>query len=98
LIVGADNGDPTAFYYAERRGWHFLEQDGIFLGDPLDSSQAIADLEKLRHHGAAYLVFIWATRWWLDCYKEFTQHLQAHSTLVKETPEFTIYRFDRPAE
>jgi 4-amino-4-deoxy-L-arabinose transferase-like glycosyltransferase len=98
LIVGADNGDPTAFYYAERRGWHFLEEDGIFLGDPLDNSQAVVDLEKLRHHGATHLVFTWATRWWLDYYKEFTQHLQAHSTLVKETPEFTIYRLDAPAE
>ncbi|MEY2440558.1 MAG: hypothetical protein QOI34_1943, partial [Verrucomicrobiota bacterium] len=26
LIVVADYGDPTAFYYGERRGWHFLEK------------------------------------------------------------------------
>ena len=26
LIVAADMGDPTIFYYAERKGWHFLEQ------------------------------------------------------------------------
>ena len=25
LIIAADNGDPTVFYYAHRRGWHFLE-------------------------------------------------------------------------
>ena len=24
LIVAADMGDPTIFYYAERKGWHFL--------------------------------------------------------------------------
>jgi len=27
LIVAADTGDPTIFYYAERKGWHFLERD-----------------------------------------------------------------------
>jgi 4-amino-4-deoxy-L-arabinose transferase-like glycosyltransferase len=98
LIVAADNGDPTAFYYAERKGWHFLERDGIFLGDPLDSPQAIADLEKLRHRGATYLALTWATRWWLDYYKEFGQYLHTHSTLMKEAPEFTIYRLDPLAE
>src|SRR6266568_3924031 len=45
LIIAADNGDPTIFYYAERRGWHFLEQDGIYDGNPSDSQEAIADLE-----------------------------------------------------
>ena len=25
LIVAADMGDPTIFYYGERKGWHFLE-------------------------------------------------------------------------
>src|SRR5213592_1133801 len=26
LIVAADTGDPTIFYYARRKGWHFLER------------------------------------------------------------------------
>jgi formate hydrogenlyase subunit 3/multisubunit Na+/H+ antiporter MnhD subunit len=29
LIVAADTGDPTIFYYAKRKGWHFLEQEGL---------------------------------------------------------------------
>src|SRR5213076_1172249 len=29
LIIAADNGDPTIFYYAERRGWHFLERRNL---------------------------------------------------------------------
>ena len=27
LIVAADMGDPTIFYYAERKGWHFPEHE-----------------------------------------------------------------------
>ena len=48
LIVAADMGDPTIFYYAERKGWHFLENDAIYNGNPDDSEQAIENLERLR--------------------------------------------------
>jgi len=37
LIVSADMGDPTIFYYAERKGWPFPENDGIYNGTPDDS-------------------------------------------------------------
>src|SRR5438105_4203995 len=33
LVVAADNGDPTGLYYAERKGWHFLEKNGIYDGE-----------------------------------------------------------------
>jgi len=45
LVAAADNGDPTVLYYAERKGWHFLEKNGIYDGEPRDSAQAIVDLE-----------------------------------------------------
>jgi len=48
LIVAADMGDPTIFYYAERKGWHFLENDAVYNGNPDDSEQAIENLEQLR--------------------------------------------------
>ena len=47
LIVAADMGDPTIFYYAERKGWHFPENDAIYNGTPDDSEQAIENLERL---------------------------------------------------
>jgi 4-amino-4-deoxy-L-arabinose transferase-like glycosyltransferase len=92
LIVAADMGDPTIFYYSERKGWHFLEKDGIYQGNPSDSQDAIVDLEELRHHHATHVVFTTNTLWWLDYYREFAQHLNEHSTLVEETPEFKIYK------
>ena len=95
LIVAADNGDPTVLYYAERKGWHFLEKDGIYYGDPDGSEPAIVDLEVLRPKGASYLVFTSNTAWWLDLYSEFRQHVEATSTLIEETSEFKIYRLNR---
>jgi len=94
LIVVADNGDPTTLHYAERKGWHFLEKNGIYDGEPKDSAQAIVDLEELRKRGASYLVFTSNTAWWLDYYEIFGQYVESTSTLVEATSEFKIYKLN----
>ncbi|MEP7077410.1 MAG: glycosyltransferase family 39 protein [Chthoniobacterales bacterium] len=94
LVVAADNGDPTVFYYAERKGWHFTEDEGIYYGEPSDSAQAISDLDNLRRHGANYLVFTSGTRWWLDYYAEFAEHVSRNAAVVRETDHFLIYRLN----
>jgi hypothetical protein len=91
LIVAADEGDPTVFYYAHRKGWH-LPEEGIYQGNPLDSAQLIANLEKLRNRGATHLVFYEGTIWWLKEYEEFAEYLGKNATLVEQTGEFTIYK------
>jgi 4-amino-4-deoxy-L-arabinose transferase-like glycosyltransferase len=96
LIIAANTGDPTIFYYAERKGWHFLEEDGIYDGNPSDSREAIADLERLRQRGATHLVFTTNTFWWLESYPEFTQHLVETATLMETSSQFRIYKL-RPA-
>ena len=91
LIVSADMGDPTIFYYAERKGWHFLEQNAIYNGNPDDNEQAIENLERLRGRGATHFVFTRNTFWWLQSYPEFVGDLSKHATLIETTPEFRIY-------
>jgi 4-amino-4-deoxy-L-arabinose transferase-like glycosyltransferase len=92
LIVAADMGDPTIFYYAERQGWHFLEENAIYNGNPDDSEQAIENLQRLRRRGATHFVFTRNTFWWPQSYPEFVGHLSKHATLIETTPEFRIYR------
>ncbi len=92
LIVAADMGDPTIFYYAQRKGWHFLERDAIYAGTPSDSQEAIADLEQLRRRGATHFVFTTNTFWWLNYYPEFAQHLAETAKLMEATAEFRIYK------
>jgi 4-amino-4-deoxy-L-arabinose transferase-like glycosyltransferase len=94
LVAAADNGDPTVLYYAERKGWHFLEKNGIYDGEPRDSAQAIVDLEELRKHGASYLVFTSNTSWWLDYYEQLGEYVQSNSTLIDATSEFKIYKLN----
>jgi 4-amino-4-deoxy-L-arabinose transferase-like glycosyltransferase len=97
LIVAVDNGNPAIFYYAKRKGWHFLEQDGIYGGNPKDGRQAIVDLERLRREGATHLVFVTNMSWWLNSYPELTQHLSETATLVEVTPQFRIYKLKTAA-
>jgi len=92
LIVAADMGDPTIFYYSQRKGWHFLEEDGIYQGTPSDSQDAIVDLEKLRRGGATHVVFTRNTLWWLDYYPEFAQRLAQSATVMAASTEFKIYK------
>ena len=91
LIVAADMGDPTIFYYGERKGWHFLETDAIYNGNPDDSEQAIENLERLRRRGATHFVFTKNTFWWLQSYPEFVAHLTNNAKIIEATPEFRIY-------
>jgi 4-amino-4-deoxy-L-arabinose transferase-like glycosyltransferase len=93
-VVVADLGDPTAFYYGERKGWHFLEKNGLYNGHPADSAAAIADLEDLRQRGATYLAFYSGTRWWPDYYQEFGSYLARTASLVSDTSGYRIYRLE----
>jgi 4-amino-4-deoxy-L-arabinose transferase-like glycosyltransferase len=92
LIVAADGGNPAIFYYAKRKGWHFLEQNGVYGGNPENSQRAISDLERLHRKGGTHLVLVTNTFWWLTSYPEFAQHLSETATLIQVTPEFMIYK------
>ena len=92
LIVAADMGDPTIFYYADRKGWHFLENEAIYNGNPDDSEQAIENLGRVRRRGATHFVLTKNTFWWLKSYPEFVDHLSQQATLIEATPEFRIYK------
>jgi len=92
LIVAADDGNPTLFYYAERKGWHFPEEDGMWQGAPRDSEEVKIELERLRQRGARYFVFPKDTLWWLDYYPGFTQYLNRSGELISATEDYKIYR------
>ena len=98
LIVAVDGGNPAIFYYAKRKGWHFLEQNGVYGGNPENSQRAITDLERLRRQGATHLVFTTNTFWWLASYPELTQYLGESAMLLEESPEFKVYKLTSGAE
>ena len=88
LVLIADDGDPTALYYSQRHGWHFLQNFGI---PPVDSEQAIGELERRQMEGASCLVFTANTFWWLERYAAFRAHLEVHYRRVRETEAYLIF-------
>ena len=91
LVVVADYGDPTALYYAHRKGWHFLEKNGIYNGHPNTSADAIADLRRLRADGATHIAFYSGTVWWLDYYQELAAYLTQNSVSVTAPANCRIF-------
>src|SRR5262249_3121400 len=96
LVIAVDGGNPAIFYYARRKGWHFLEKQGIYGGNPRESQQGIKDLERRRRPGATYLFFSPKTICWVAAYSEFTHHLSETAALLEATPEFMIYKLKAP--
>ena len=94
LSPAADNGDPTVLYYAERKGWHVLERDGIYYGEPIDGASAITELDGLRAKGATYFVLTANTSWWLENYPALRQYLENTATLADASSEFRVYQFN----
>ena len=92
LIIVADYGDPTGLYYGERKGWHFTEKNAIYNGHPNTDAEAIADLEYLRLQGATHIAFYSGSRWWLNYYSEFTDHLTRTSDLLTSSPSYQVYK------
>ena len=89
LAVFVVDGDSSGIYYSRRKGWHAFDDSDW--GAPLDSEQAIMELEKLRNRGATHLVFTQYTVWWLDYYNEFADYLDSHYRRVSETEDYVIF-------
>ena len=86
----------SSWWMAIRRGSTTADEKGgtpsmIATGCPLDSAQAIMELEKLRNRGATHLVFTLYTVWWLDYYKEFADYLDSYYRRVSETEDYVIF-------
>ena len=89
LAVFVVDGDSSGIYYSRRKGWHAFDDSDW--GAPLDSAQAIMELEKLRNRGATHLVFTQYTVWWLDYYKEFGDYLDSYYRRMRETEDYVIF-------
>jgi GT2 family glycosyltransferase len=97
-VLVISKGDGALVDLPNRRGWHFPRTEhGAYAGQhPGTSTEAIQRLEALRSQGAQYLVIPSTSRWWLDYYTEFHDHLESHCSRQPGTGDSCdIYRLDR---
>jgi len=93
-VLVVSRGDEHLLRLGNRKGWHFPRHaDGRYAGyHPADSAVAISHLEELREKGAQYIVFPASTRWWLDYYEGFADHLNGrYSAVADDEGTCTIY-------
>ena len=88
-VLVVSKGDAALLTMPGLNTAHFpQDQAGEYAGHhPLDSAAAIAELERLRRHGAEYLVIPATARWWLDFYEGFAAHLANHGEVVTDLPD-----------
>jgi hypothetical protein len=78
-----------------RNALPFLEKGGEYWGPPEDDGTAIAEFERMRESGAAFIGFIWSCFWWLEYYPAFYQHLRDRFSCAIENEEIVIFDLRR---
>lgn len=69
----------------------FTENEGEYFGIPADDDDAIKELERLRIHGAEFIVLAWMSFWWLDYYKQWHQYLRTNFPCILENKRLIIF-------
>ncbi len=90
-LILVDDGTLVGQALDGYRVFPFLEQNGEYAGYPPDSATAIAELERLRRDGAEFVVFIWASFWWLAYYREFEHYLRSQFGSVVESERIIAF-------
>jgi glycosyltransferase involved in cell wall biosynthesis len=92
----ADEGQWGADPVAGRRAVPFPEHDGLYWGPPPDDAVAIAELERQRRSGAAFVVVGWPAFWWLDHYVGLREHLVANCRRVVGDDDLVVFDIRTP--
>jgi hypothetical protein len=92
-------GDELLLDLRGRNAWHFpRNEEGRYAGYyPADSQGAIDHLEHLHRAGAGYLVIPETSRWWLEHYEGFRQHLESNHRLLAASPACHLYSLGQPS-
>jgi hypothetical protein len=98
-VLVVSKGDDDLMKLDGRQAWHFPQTaEGEYAGKPANSTEAIAQLEALRVKGGQFLLVPETTFWWLDYYKEFKQHLDAHYRRIDHDGDCIIYQLSGTGE
>jgi len=88
-VLVASKGDGALLDLGSCEGWHFpCGEDGAYVGHhPPDDAWAVENLESACRLGAGYLLLPDTSRWWLDHYPGFAEHLRSRYTEISPEPD-----------
>ena len=92
-VIVVSRGDEELLQLEGRKGIHFPQgADGVYAGHyPLNSGEAIDQLEDLRLGGGEYFVLPRTGFWWLDHYEGFRAHLEARYPRVVDDESCVVF-------
>ena len=94
VVAVVSKGDDSLLAFDGRVGWHFpLSPAGVYAGHhPADSAEAVAQVEDVKHRGAAFLLFPKNSRWWLEHYPGLRSHLEnLYTAVTSSDDEFALF-------
>ncbi|HYO50568.1 MAG TPA: polysaccharide pyruvyl transferase family protein [Chloroflexia bacterium] len=91
FILVDQNEWGTGAILAGRQAIPFTERDGCYWGPPSDDTAAIRELERLREHGASFIVFAVPAFWWLDFYSGLLHHLHTRYRRVPAGGQMVVF-------
>lgn len=92
-VAVVSRGDDDLLDLPGRTGWHFPADDaGLWAGHhPADSTEAIAALDAARRRGATHFAVPAPSRWWLDHYAAFGDHLRDHHLPLSGADDCAVF-------
>jgi len=90
-FILADEMKSDLWPWAGARAVPFLEKEGKYWGMPPDDAAAIAEIERQRAAGAAFIAFISPTTWALDHYRAMARHLSERYRCVIRDERTVVY-------
>jgi hypothetical protein len=92
LVDDHNLSDRALRHWRMRR---LMERDGVYMGPPGASEDALRDLEEQIRDGASFVVFAFPAFWWLEHYAELTAYLQSNATCVLENDRVKVFDLRR---
>ena len=92
LILIDENKLANSAVHKNHHVLPFREKNGEYNGLPADSTEAIADLERLRRAGATHIALAWSSFWWLDHYSMFFIHIRNIGEIVLDDRHWLVFR------
>jgi glycosyltransferase involved in cell wall biosynthesis len=91
FVLADEDRWGTGELVAGRRRIPFPSRDGVYWGIPECDAELISELDRRRADGVALIVFAWPAFWWLEHYREFTEHLRESYQPVLEDDHIKVF-------
>jgi glycosyltransferase involved in cell wall biosynthesis len=94
MVLVDDNALNIKTEFKKRPCRTLMELDGHYMGSPANGELALERLLNLASQGVRYIIFMWHSFWWFECYPELRLYLEANAERLHSSDIAVIYRLD----